>query len=149
MQEKEAFLIDRMWNVLIQSNNSQVYTTLGQLKRFIFVIEGLSPDQDTQDTKIKQKSQQSITEELKKIFSEYKPLYLNRMAKSKEIQQWQHDYDKNLTFKPVLSPKNDQILEQRKHSHQHRNKKEKIVVAEDNECTFKPNLVARQPRSSP
>ena len=42
LTDKEVFLINRMWNVLTQSNLSYNYTTLNSIKRFIFVIEGLT-----------------------------------------------------------------------------------------------------------
>ena len=41
---KEQFLVNKMWSVLTQSVYMANQTTLGSLKRFIFVIEGLSVD---------------------------------------------------------------------------------------------------------
>jgi len=51
--------------------------------------------------------------------------------------------DANLTFKPVLSPKNDQILEQRKTSPSLADPDLRRKQKFEDECTFKPNLVAR------
>ena len=46
LTENEMSLVKRMWNVLTQSILSNNLTTLSSVKRFIFVIEGLSIDQD-------------------------------------------------------------------------------------------------------
>ena len=38
----ERSLLEQMWQVLLQSNTSSTHTTLGALKRFLFIIEGLT-----------------------------------------------------------------------------------------------------------
>ena len=42
LAEDEHFLVERMWSVLTQSVQSDDLTNLASLKRFIFVIEGLT-----------------------------------------------------------------------------------------------------------
>ena len=46
LTENEYSLVKRMWNVLIQAILSNNLTTLSSIKRFIFVIEGLTINQD-------------------------------------------------------------------------------------------------------
>ena len=77
LSEYEVFLVDRMWNVLTQSNLSIDQTNLSSIKRFIFVIEGLTINQD--DGK-KSNLSSKVSKDLKMLFSEFKPLYLNRLA---------------------------------------------------------------------
>ena len=69
-----------MWNVLIQAILSNNLTTLSSIKRFIFVIEGLTINQDD-DNYISKKLSVKASKHLKTLFSEFKPLYLNRLAK--------------------------------------------------------------------
>ena len=45
MRGQERGLVLQMWNVLLQSNASQTHCTLGAIKRFLFVIEGLTLDE--------------------------------------------------------------------------------------------------------
>lgn len=110
-----------MWVVLIQSNSSSNLTTLSSIKRFIFVIEGLTIDQDDiRQTKIQPK----VLKNLKQLFSEFKPLYLNRLANRNQGQAILSPRtcgtdDENLTFRPILSPKNEQILERRRQNSVH------------------------------
>ena len=80
LTEKELSLVKRMWNVLIQAILSNNLTTLSSIKRFIFVIEGLTINQDD-DNYISKKLSVKASKHLKTLFSEFKPLYLNRLAK--------------------------------------------------------------------
>ena len=82
LTEKELSLVKRMWNVLIQAILSNNLTTLSSIKRFIFVIEGLTINQDEYDDNyISKKLSVKASKHLKTLFSEFKPLYLNRLAK--------------------------------------------------------------------
>jgi hypothetical protein len=40
-QRSETNLLQQMWLVLLEANYSNVKTTLGTLKRFLYVVEGL------------------------------------------------------------------------------------------------------------
>ena len=42
LSELEKSLLEQMWQVLLQSNSSETHSTLGALKRFLFIIEGLT-----------------------------------------------------------------------------------------------------------
>ena len=42
MGELERSLLEQMWQVLLQSNASETHCTLGAIKRFLFIIEGLT-----------------------------------------------------------------------------------------------------------
>ena len=80
LTENEYSLVKRMWNVLIQAILSNNLTTLSSIKRFIFVIEGLTINQDD-DQYVSKKLSKKVSQHLKRLFSEFKPLYLNRLAK--------------------------------------------------------------------
>ena len=142
MQDHEHSLVLQMWNVLLQSNASETHCTLGAIKRFLFVIEGLTLDELNRD---EQQSEipDEVVKDLKRLFSEFKPLFTNRLAKQntrkKSPRLEAGEVETNLTFSPVVSPRSIQILEQRT-EHQITRKRPKIK----DECTFQPNLVARQ-----
>ena len=154
LTENEMSLVKRMWNVLTQSILSNNLTTLSSIKRFIFVIEGLAIDQDD-DSKMqslgskKQLTSPKVSKNLAQLFAEYKPLYLNRLAKCGQIllsPRTCGTEDPDLTFRPILSPKNEQILEQSKLNSVHADPELRKRRKYTDECTFQPNLVARQPR---
>ena len=151
LTENEMSLVKRMWNVLTQSILSNNLTTLSSIKRFIFVIEGLAIDQDD-DSKMqslgskKQITSPKVSKNLAQLFAEYKPLYLNRLAKCGQIllsTRTCGTEDPDLTFRPILSPKNEQILEQSKLNSVHADPELRKRRKYTDECTFQPNLVAR------
>ena len=111
---EEKFLTEKMWNVLVQSYRGTHLTTLGSLKRFVFVVEGLTVEQDGVS---RQSSSEALSTEvlkdLKMLFSEFKPLYLNRLAKGRARRDCLGLEDPNLTFRPVLSPRTNEILSNR------------------------------------
>lgn len=106
-----------MWNVLVQSHKGGHLTTLGSLKRFIFVVEGLTVEQDGGvggKQSLRENLPTEVLKDLKMLFSEFKPLYLGRLAKKKSMKEGQGFLDDpNLTFRPVLSPRTNDILSNR------------------------------------
>ena len=76
-----------------------------------------------------------VVKDLKRLFSEFKPLFTNRLAKQntrkKSPRLEAGEVETNLTFSPVVSPRSIQILEQRT-EHQITRKKPKTK----DECTF-------------
>jgi len=132
-----------MWNVLTQSILSNNFTTLSSIKRFIFVIEGLTIDQDDNEKQLlssrKHITSPKVSKNLAQLFAEFKPLYLNRLAKQGSVvisSRTCTTEDANLTFRPILSPKNEQILEQRKLSTVHADPELRKRHKFTNECTF-------------
>ena len=117
MGELERGLLEQMWQVLLQSNSSETHCTLGAIKRFLFIIEGLTVN-DIDSGALVDKVPEEVVKDLQRLFSEFKPLFSNRLAKQGLSHRLSprsscQSGDPNLTFKPVLSPRNQEILDKR------------------------------------
>ena len=88
-----------MWQVLLEANYSNWKTTLGTLKRFLYVVEGLDKQEHPQ--------------QLQTMFIHFKPFQINRLS-SQSMLRHQCEPAAAATFQPKISPRGQKTKSQYK-----------------------------------